>query len=106
MAEQPQQYVTSEEMITQIFTEWTSEKLLNYYGDRTRNLLSFAGKVIMICLKEISHKNPAHLTNDAMNKCFIKFKEWGTHIAAGNRALIWKLMHNGLILWHQCQRYK
>ena len=29
-----------------------------------------------------------------------------SHIAAGNRALVWKLMHNGLTIWHQCERHK
>ena len=106
MAEQREQHLTSEERITQLFTDWTAEKLLIYFSERTRNLLDFAGQVIMICLKEISHNNPAHLTNIAMNRCFIKFKEWGMHLASGNRALVWKLMHNGLILWHQCERYK
>ena len=106
MSEQLQQQLTSEERITELFTEWTAEKLSTYFGERTRNLLSFAGQVIMICLKEISHGNPAHLTNQAMNDCFTRFKERKMHIAAGNRALFWKLMHNGLILWHHCQRFK
>ena len=94
--------LSSEDKITELFTQWTSEKLTIYFGERTKNLLGFAGEFMMICLKEISHENPAHLTNIAMNKCLLKFDEWGKHVAAGNRALIYKLIHNGIILWHQC----
>ena len=106
MAEPRQQQLTSEESITVFFTKWTAEHLLTYFSGRTKNLLDFAYQVIMICLTQISHGNPAHLTNQAMNDCFKRFDEWSKHIAAGNRALVWKLMHNGLILWHQCMRYE
>ena len=106
MAEPRQQQLTSEESITAFFTKWDADHLLRYFTERTKNLLDFAYQVIMICLIEISHGNPAHLTNHAMNNCFNKFNEWVQHIAAGNRGLVWKLIHNGLILWHQCQRFE
>lgn len=106
MAEQSQQQLLSEESITAFFTKWTAERLFSYFSDKTRNLLDFSHQVILICLNQISHDNPVHLTNKAMYACFRKFDEWSQHIAAGNRALVWKLMHNGLILWHQCVRYE
>ena len=104
--QQQQQQLTSDERITAFFTKWNAERLLSYFSEATKNLLDFSRQVIMICLNDISHHNPAHLINPAMNACFKKFPEWSQHIAAGNRALVWKLMHNGTILWHQCMRFE
>lgn len=95
-----------EEKITQFFRKWTPTKLATYFGKRTEKLLEFGEAFIMICLKDISHGNPAHLNNAAMNECISGFDEWSQHVAAGNRALIWKLIHNGQILHHQCKRYE
>ena len=95
-----------DEKITELFTKWTPSKLQSYFGKRTENLLQFAEGFVMICLTEISHGNPAHLTNEAMNKCISEYETWGQHVAAGNRALIWKLIHNAQILCHQCKRLK
>ena len=96
----------SEEAITKLFTDWTAGKLTAYFRERTDNLLELAEEVMLICLKEISHHNPAHLTNDAMRDCISRYDEWGEHIAAANRPLVIKFMHNVQILWHQCRRYK
>ena len=95
-----------DENITALFSKWTASKLASYFGERTDQLLQFAAGFIMICLTEISHGHPAHLTNAAMNKCISEYAAWGQHVAAGNRALIWKLIHNAQILCHQCQRLK
>ena len=94
-----------EDEITQLFTLWNAAKLSDYFGKRTESLLGFGGRFMMICFNDISHGNPAHITNEAMNKCLLKYPDWGPHISAGNRALIWKLMHNAQILHHQCKRY-
>ena len=97
---------SNDEKITELFSKWTASKLASYFGKRTENLLKFAEGFVMICLTEISHGNPAHLTNEAMKKCISEYTAWGQHVAAGNRALIWKLIHNAQILCHQCKRLK
>ena len=97
---------SSDEKITELFSRWTASKLASYFGKRTESLLGFGEEFVMICLKEISHGNPAHLTNQAMNECISGYESWGQHVAAGNRALIWKLIHNAQILCHQCKRYE
>ena len=95
-----------DEKITALFTTWTASKLASFFAQRTDKLLKFAEGFVMICLKEISHGNPTHLTNAAMNKCISGCAAWGQHVAAGNRALTWKLMYNAQILCHQCKRFK
>ena len=95
-----------DEKITELFSSWTATRLASYFGKRTENLLDFGEGFVMICLKEISHGNPAHLTNRAMNECISGYGQWGQHVAAGNRALIWKLIHNAQILCHQCKRFE
>ena len=92
--------------ITTFFTTWTYKKLTKHFGEKTQDLLEFAEEFLMICLNDISHLNPAHITNKYMRRCLLKFDEWGQHTAVGNRALIWKMMHNAEILCHQCKQYK
>lgn len=98
--------LTTEERITGFFTEWTAEKLTSYLSEQMQNLFDFAEQLLKICLLEISHHNPAHLMNKAMNQCISKYSEWGIFLSAGNRGIIWKLIHNSEILYHQCKRYK
>ena len=95
-----------DEKITESFSQWTATKLASYFEKRTEKLLEFGERFAMICLKEISHGNPACLTNQVMNECVSGYERWGQHVAARNRALTWKLMHNGQMLRHLCKRCK
>ena len=92
-----------DEKITELFNHWTASKLASYFGKRTEKLLEFGEGSVMTCLKEISPGNPTHLTTQAMNECISGCATWGQHVAAGNRALTWKLIHNAQILCHQCK---
>ena len=98
--------LTTDEKITGFFTEWTAERLTSNLSEQMLNLFDFAEQLLKICLLEISHHNPAHLLNKAMNACLSKYSEWGIFLSAGNRGIIWKLIHNSEILHHQCKRYK
>ena len=100
----PQQSA-NERQITDLFTRFSPRRLVTFLSERTDTLMQFGEEFVMICLNEISHNNPAHITNAAMNECLLHFNEWGQFISVGKRAMLCKMMHNAEVLAYQCQRF-
>ena len=96
----------SEQEITALFDEWDADSLEQYYSQQTSRLVDFSFRVMDVCLIHIAHENPAHITNEKMNNCFLNFPQWAVHISPGKVGIVWKLIQNGEILHHQCKRYE
>lgn len=89
------------EIASQYFSKWTSNKLLSTFRSHKRNLSALSKQFLIICFNGIKvGERSIYLTNAKMKQTLEGYDDWSPYILTGDVGLHMKFKTNAGILAH------
>ena len=89
---------------TNLFQEFTPQKMMNLFGGLQSNLVNVATTTLQICMYGIGDKKSNYLINPFMKETLSKFDEWKNFIPEDGLGIVMKFKSNAMILAHIIKR--